>query len=78
MITSIPPPQRDYLSYSAIRTFQACPLKYRFRYVDCLPEESVPAALVFGAAVHAAVEHFYVKQLAGERAVALTTLLPGA
>ena len=30
-------PQRDYLSYSAVRTFQGCPLKYRFRYIDGLP-----------------------------------------
>ena len=38
MITTAPPPKRDYLSYSAVRTFQGCPLKYRFRYIDGLPE----------------------------------------
>jgi len=31
---------RDYVSWSAISTFQTCPLKYKFRYVDGLPEES--------------------------------------
>ncbi len=30
-------PTRDYLSYSAVRTFQGCPLKYRYRYIDGLP-----------------------------------------
>ncbi len=30
---------RDYISWSAISTFRTCPLKYRFRYIDGLPEE---------------------------------------
>jgi len=57
---------RDYLSYSAIRTFQGCPLRYRFRYVDRLPEEQISGSLVFGSAVHAAVEFYFRQQLAGE------------
>lgn len=35
---------RDYVSWSAIATFRTCPLKYKFRYIDGLPEESVSAA----------------------------------
>ena len=59
-------PQRDYLSYSAVRTFQGCPLKYRFRYIDGLPEDCVSSSLVFGSAIHAAVEFYFTEQLAGE------------
>jgi hypothetical protein len=40
---------RDYVSWSAISTFRTCPLKYKFRYVDGLPEESVSSALVWRA-----------------------------
>jgi len=47
---------RDYVSWSALSTFRTCPLKYKFRYLDGLPEESVSAALVFGTGIHAAVE----------------------
>ena len=66
MITLAPPPQRDYLSYSAVRTFQGCPLKYRFRYIDGLPEDRVASSLVFGSAIHASVEFYFTQQLAGE------------
>ncbi len=36
-----PPPRskvRDYISYSAIKTYQECPLKYFFRYIAGLPD----------------------------------------
>ena len=59
-------PQRDYLSYSAVRTFQGCPLKYRFRYIDGLPEDRVASSLVFGSAIHASVEFYFTQQLVGE------------
>ena len=57
---------RDYISWSAISTFRSCPLKYWFRYVAGLPEESVSAALVFGTGIHAAIETVYRAELAGE------------
>jgi putative RecB family exonuclease len=57
---------RDYISWSAISTFRTCPLRYKFRYVDGLPEESVSAALVFGTGIHAAIEQHYQALLAGE------------
>ena len=56
---------RDYVSWSAISTFQSCPLKYRFRYVDGLPEESVSSSLVFGGAIHTAIEHWLNERMAG-------------
>jgi putative RecB family exonuclease len=41
-------------------------LKYRFRYIDGLPEESVSAALIFGTGIHSAVEQHYQAILSGE------------
>ena len=35
---------RDYVSWSAILTFRTCPRKYKFGYIDGLPEASVSAA----------------------------------
>jgi putative RecB family exonuclease len=57
---------RDYISWSALSTFRTCPLKYRFRYVDGLTEESVSSALVFGTGIHSAVEQHYQAILSGE------------
>ena len=57
---------RDYLSWSAISAFRTCPLKYWFRYVAGMPEESVSSVLVFGTGIHAAIESFYRADLAGE------------
>jgi putative RecB family exonuclease len=57
---------RDYVSWSALSTFRTCPLKYKFRYVDGLPEESVSAALVFGSGIHAAIEEHFQAILAGD------------
>ncbi len=57
---------RDYVSWSAISTFRSCPLKYWFRYVAGLPEETVSSALVIGTGIHAAIESVYRAELAGE------------
>jgi putative RecB family exonuclease len=66
---------RDYISWSALSTFRTCPLKYRFRYVDGLPEESVSSALVFGSGIHSAVEQHYQAHLAGDPKPDLDALL---
>ena len=69
------PAERDYLSFSAIRTYQACPLRYYFRYVLGLPEPTTSASLVFGAALHRALERHYRDLLAGEPPATLDQLL---
>lgn len=46
-------------SYSSLDLYLACPLAYRFRYIDQIREEKVPAALPFGSALHAAHEKVY-------------------
>lgn len=56
---------RSYLSWSAISTYQSCSLRYMFRYVENLPEETVSASLVFGGAIHSAVEHHFRALLHG-------------
>jgi putative RecB family exonuclease len=66
---------RDYISWSALSTFRTCPLKYRFRYLDGLPEESVSSALVFGSGIHAAVEQHYQALLSGDPKPDLEALL---
>lgn len=58
-------PVRDYVSWSAISLYQSCPLRYYFRYIAGLPERTVSASLVFGAAIHRAVEHHFNELLAG-------------
>ena len=66
---------RDYVSWSALSTFRTCPLKYKFRYIDDLPEESVSSALVFGTGIHTAVEQHYQAHLAGDPKPDLDALL---
>jgi putative RecB family exonuclease len=66
---------RDYISWSALSTFRTCPLKYKFRYIDGLPEESVSSALIFGTGIHTAVEQHYQAQLAGDPKPELDALL---
>ena len=50
------------LSFSRVDTYQSCPLRFRFGYVDGLP--SVPApALSWGSSIHAALETWWDQKL---------------
>ena len=56
-----PPPvthpiQLDHLSWSGIKTYQTCPRKFSFQYIEQVPEEFKPSSLLFGSAFHCAVE----------------------
>jgi len=65
------------LSVSRVQAYLACPLKYRFQYVDKLEKPWRAAALAFGTSVHAAVEWFHRERVAGripELAPVLTML----
>jgi putative RecB family exonuclease len=66
---------RDYISWSALSTFRTCPLKYKFRYIDGLPEEAVSSALVFGTGIHSAVEQHFQALLSGDPKPDLDALL---
>jgi len=45
-----------HVSYSQIFTYSNCSLKYKFQYVENRPMERVSIALVFGSAIHSAIE----------------------
>ena len=66
---------RDYLSWSAVSTYLRCPLKYQFHYLDQLPEEFVSTNLVFGGAIHAALEAYFGEHLASRRSLSVDALL---
>lgn len=68
-------PTRDYLSYSAITTYQRCPLSYFFKYIVGLPEKTVSSSLVFGSAVHRAVELHFNELMAGNEPPGLEALV---
>ena len=61
----LPNTGRDYISFSAIRLYQTCPLKFFYRYIMGLPEETVSSSLVFGSSVHRAFEFHFRELLAG-------------
>jgi len=66
---------RESLSFSSISTYQACPLKWRFRYVVGLPEETKSASLVFGSAIHSALQRHFEGLLIDSRPPPLDELL---
>lgn len=67
--------QRDYVSYSAISTYQQCPLRYFFRYVEGLEEPFVSASLALGGAVHSAAEFHFNQIMMGNSPPDHDTLL---
>jgi RecB family exonuclease len=50
------------LSFSRVETYQQCPLKFRFGYVDQLPALPGPA-LSWGRSIHAALERWWDQKL---------------
>ncbi|MBF0526031.1 MAG: PD-(D/E)XK nuclease family protein [Deltaproteobacteria bacterium] len=49
-----------HISYSQLNTYLLCPMKYAHSYVYGSVPEHQPAALIFGRAIHRAVEQFYL------------------
>jgi putative RecB family exonuclease len=49
----------NHISYTQISTYLACPLKYSFQYVEQVPWPFKPEGLIFGSAIHQALEHYY-------------------
>jgi len=48
-----------YISHSQINTYLNCSLRYELQYIRQLPPERVSIALMFGSAIHAAVELYF-------------------
>lgn len=51
-LSTIAPTVTDYLSWSRISAFLRCPQQYAMRYVERVPPEHRPVALLFGTAWH--------------------------
>jgi putative RecB family exonuclease len=66
---------RESLSFSSIAMYQACPQKWFYRYVVGLPEQTKSASLVFGAAVHSALQRHFDELLATGEAARLDDLM---
>ena len=58
---------RQHLSFSSISTYQGCPLKWFFKYVEGLPDDTKSASLVFGSAIHAALQRHFETLLVEDR-----------
>ena len=54
------------LSYSSISTYEQCPLKWKFHYIDRIPEEPKPF-FTFGSVMHDVMEFFYVEKEGGKK-----------
>jgi len=57
---------RDYVSWSQLDVMRRCPQRFYLQYVEDTMPQFVPSSLVFGGAVHSALEAFYQGRLEGE------------
>ena len=48
-----------HLSSTKINTYNSCPLKYRLKYIDKLPERKTRATGEFGSIIHSILEEFH-------------------
>lgn len=56
----------DHLSSSQINVYLLCGLKYKYHYLDKLPKPFRPSALLFGGALHAALQWFHEERMKGK------------
>jgi putative RecB family exonuclease len=61
---------RPYLSYTQISLMRSCPRKFAFQYVENAGKDFLPVSLIFGGAIHSALEHYFRAKLEGETASA--------
>jgi len=50
-----------FLSASALETYHQCPLKYRLKNVDKIPEKTEKPQMVFGNIIHKVLEQFHAE-----------------
>jgi len=62
---SVRPTPAAVFSFSRVKTFAQCPLRYRYRYVEGLEEAFTSVEAALGKAVHAALEWLYAGRGAG-------------
>lgn len=70
-----PAQPRDHISYSSIKLYQQCSLRYYFKYVAGWPEEQTSASFLFGRGIHSSFEFHFRELLSGGGGSNLDTLL---
>jgi putative RecB family exonuclease len=63
-----------HISHSQVWTYLNCSLRYWFQYVKGLPRERTSIALIFGKAIHKALERYYLDIMQDKAPTALATL----
>ncbi|NOX57609.1 MAG: PD-(D/E)XK nuclease family protein [Planctomycetes bacterium] len=66
---------RSYISWSSIGTYMRCPMRFRLQYVLGQRPESVSSSLIFGSAIHSALEEHFACLFTGTAAPSLDELL---
>jgi len=56
---------RTYLSHSQLSTMRSCPRKFAFLYVEKASADFIPSSLIFGGAIHSALELYFRARLEG-------------
>jgi len=57
----------EAISYSMLKTFQQCPLRFKYRYIKGIPDERPTFYLAVGRAIHAALASFFQIPITGQR-----------
>lgn len=57
---------RPHISYSAVSSYQACPLRWHFQYVERAEHEQKSAAMLLGACVHRGLQQHLEALLAAD------------
>ncbi|HEY3324130.1 MAG TPA: PD-(D/E)XK nuclease family protein [Planctomycetota bacterium] len=58
-----------HLSWSGLQDYGACPRKFFYRRIACVADETKSASLVFGGAIHRAIQSLYEAKLEGRKAL---------
>lgn len=66
--------QHLHISYSQVWSYLNCSLRYYFQYVRGLPRERTSIALMFGSAIHKAMERYYSDIMNGKTPAELAVL----
>lgn len=56
---------RDYVSHSQLSLMRSCPQKFAYQYIEKAPPDHQPSSLLFGGAIHAALELFFRTRMEG-------------
>lgn len=65
----------DHLSWSSLQAYSSCPRKFYYSKILKARPERTPAALIFGIAIHGAIERVHRARAAGRELPTLSNLL---